>query len=42
MRYVIVSIISGLLFGTMDGLINGNPLGKRLFEVYKPIARTIV
>ena len=42
MRYVIVSIISGVLFGTMDGLINANPLGKRLLEVYKPIARTTI
>jgi len=42
MHYVIVSIISGLLFGTIDALINGNPLAKRLLEVYKPIARTAI
>ena len=38
--YIIVSIISGLVFAILDGLINANPLAVRLFEVYKPIART--
>jgi hypothetical protein len=38
--YIIVSVISGILFGLMDGLINANPLATRLFEVYKPIAKT--
>ena len=38
-RYIIVSIISGILFGVMDGLINANPLAVRLYAVYKPIAR---
>jgi len=40
MRYIVVSIISGFLFGTLDGLINANPLAQRLYEVYRPIART--
>jgi hypothetical protein len=40
--YLIVSVISGVLFGVMDGLINANPLANRLFEVYKPIARTSI
>jgi hypothetical protein len=40
MRYIIVSFVSGILFGTMDGLINGNPFAQRLLEVYKPIAKT--
>ncbi len=38
--YIIVSIISGVLFGVLDGLIHGNPLAQRLYEVYKPIAKT--
>lgn len=38
--YIIVSLVSGILFGVMDGLINANPLARRLSEVYKPIART--
>ena len=41
-RYVIVSIVSGVLFGALDGVINANPLAQRLFEVYKPIARTSI
>ena len=39
-RYVVVSIVSGILFGVLDGVINANPLGQRLFQVYKPIAKT--
>ena len=38
--YIIVSIISGILFGVMDGLINANPIAKKLYDVYKPIAKT--
>ncbi len=38
--YIIVSVNSGILFGILDGLINANPLATRLFEVYKPIAKT--
>lgn len=41
-RYIIVSIVSGVLFVAMDGLINANPLGQRLYEVYKPIAKTSI
>lgn len=39
-RYIIVSIVGGFAFGTMDGLINANPFAQKLFEVYKPIAKT--
>ena len=40
LTYIIVSVGSGVLFGILDGVINGNPLARRLNEVYKPIART--
>ena len=40
--YIIISVISGILFGILDGLINANPIANKLFEVYKPIARTSV
>jgi hypothetical protein len=40
--YLIVSVVSGILFGVLDGLINGNPLARRLNEVYKPIAKTSI
>ncbi len=41
-RYIIVSIISGILFGVLDGVIHANPLAQRLYEIYKPIARTSI
>lgn len=41
-RYIVVSLVSGILFGLMDGLLNSNPWATRLYEVYKPIARTSV
>jgi hypothetical protein len=40
--YIICSVVSGILFGILDGVINANPLARRLYEVYKPIARTSV
>ena len=40
--YIIVSIISGVLFGVLDGLINVNPLAQSLYEVYKPLAKTSI
>ncbi len=39
-RYTIVSVVSGFLFGILDGLINANPLAQKLYEVYKPIVKT--
>ena len=41
-NYVWVSVVAGVLFGVMDGLINANPLAKRLYEAYKSIARPSV
>jgi hypothetical protein len=38
--YIVTSIGSGILFGILDGLINANPLANRLYEVYKPLAKT--
>jgi hypothetical protein len=40
--YIIVSFVSGILFGVLDGLINANPFARRLNEVYKPIAKTSI
>ena len=40
--YILVSIISGILFGVLDGVIHANPLAQRLYEVYKPIAKTSI
>jgi len=41
-RYVIVSVVSGILFGILDGVINANPLAQRLYRVYEPLARTSI
>jgi len=41
-RFIIISIVCGLLFGVLDGVINANPLAQRLYEVYKPIARASI
>jgi len=42
LRYFIVSIVNGILFGILDGVINANPFARKLFEAYKPIAKTSV
>lgn len=41
-QFIIASIATGLLFGIMDGLINGNPYAVKLMECYKPIAKHII
>ncbi len=41
-RYLVVSIVSGILFGVLDGLINANPVAQQLYQVYQPIARTSI
>jgi hypothetical protein len=38
-RYIAISIFSGLLFGVLDGLIYANPIARKLFSFYKPISR---
>ena len=39
MKFILVGMGSGILFGVMDGLINANPLAQKLYRVYEPIAR---
>lgn len=39
MRYVVVSLVTGLLFGILDGIINGNSLARRLHASLAPAAR---
>jgi hypothetical protein len=41
-RFVLVSLVSGVLFALMDGLLNANPLARSLYEVFKPLARTSI
>ena len=40
--YIPVGLGSGILIGVMDGIMNANPLAQRLYDVYKPIARTSI
>ena len=40
--YLIVSVVSGILLGVLDGLINANPVARRLFAAYEPIAKQSV
>lgn len=40
--YIIVSIISGILFGFLDGLINATPFAQKLYEVFKPISKQTI
>jgi hypothetical protein len=42
LSYIAFSLVSGILFGVMDGLLSGNPLGARMLAAYKPIARTAI
>ena len=37
--YLLISVIGGVLFGVMDGLLNANRMAAKLFAVFKPIAR---
>ncbi len=37
--FIIISIVSGILFGVMDGLIHANPLATRLYAAFQPISR---
>ena len=42
LRYTVISLVGGLLFGVLDGVLNANPLARSLFDVYQPIARTSI
>ncbi len=42
MRYLVISLVGGSVFGILDGVINGNPLARELLAVYEPIARTSI
>ena len=42
LRFVVTSTLGGLILGVLDGIINANPYAQKLFEAYKPIAKTSV
>jgi hypothetical protein len=39
-RFIIVGLLSGILFWLLDAIINGLPFAQKLYQVYKPILRT--
>lgn len=41
-RYIIISVVSGILYLLLDMAINANPLAKKYYEVYKPIVKTAI
>lgn len=41
-RYILIGFSSGVLFGVMDGVLNGNPLARRLLQVFDSIARQTI
>lgn len=41
-NYLGAGATAGILLSLMDGVINANPLARRLFQVYDPIARNSV
>lgn len=40
LRYILVSLVGGILFGAMDAASNSNIVARAPFEFYQPIART--
>jgi len=38
-RFILIGLGGGLLFGIVDGLIGANPMGRRMAQPYGPIAR---
>jgi hypothetical protein len=38
--YFVISILSSILFAILDGVINANPLARKYYEIYQPIAKT--
>ncbi len=41
-QFILASLVSGLVFGVLDGLINANPLARKLLGFYTPLARKSV
>ena len=42
LRYIVVSLISGVLFGVLDAVLHANPLAQQIYQAYQPIAKTSV
>jgi hypothetical protein len=42
LRQMVVGLFAGVAFLILDGLLNANPLARRLYAAYQPIARPSV
>ena len=42
LRFILSSLIVGIVFGILDGLIHVNPIAENLYNVYKPITSDAV
>jgi hypothetical protein len=41
-RFITISILSGIIFAILDGIINANPIAQKFMEIYNPIAKTSI
>lgn len=41
-RFVVISVISGIIFAALDGFINANPLAQKLMDSYSLLAKTSI
>ena len=42
LQRILAGLVAGVVFLVLDGLINANPIGQRLYAAYRPIARPSV
>ncbi len=41
-RFITISMLSGIIFAVLYGIINAIPIAKKLMESYNPIAKTSI
>ena len=39
-RFIIIGLVSGILFWLLEAIINANPYAQNLYQAYKPILKT--
>jgi len=39
-QFLIAGFAGGILFAVLDGVINANPTARKLYEAFKPVAKT--
>lgn len=38
-KFILKSLLIGIIFGFLDGLIHANPIAENLYDIYEPISR---